>query len=695
MPVFDTRGFLVDGLRVVAELCRCTSEDVAQRLGLLSTTAAPTLPWVSQRLSVVEQIAEECVRCGGMAPSGLTNDELERLIRPQLPEFLLPHQRRVVAAMLLQEMVATNIAMFEHMGPHHTISALTQSIWYTPNLPYNSSGGVVWGRPGTGKTILTLGIAVATGVRTLCVVPAGLVKQWESEARRFNVPCCCLYGNQRDDGSLVVITSYETLVKRRAVPMCERLVCDEATERSSESNIVQLLNTAEFSRRWVLTASILGKKDSFDALATIDDLLACTPVHNPVSRVSVGTIVDAVPADSTVAEQLRYLSTGTRHRAAKHYLKRLGFPRHRCPVLGRLSTVIQYSDHVPVQSEAQCVRVGIQQDTHNVFTARRWWGWSRNLRVIPLLRLGLNFEFTSDQIIDRLRALRPDDLRQFTDGRSVQMQPMRCSSVEEMVSQLVQVGDNTDAYYRTQVSLLGHDDELCAICLEHIPRHDAVMTQCGHIMHRECAQRSLRATGQCWCRFRLRAGPSLFALAENVAPEVSVSSAEVQSASRLESTLTPTAKLVRVLEHSSDLLTRDVPHLVFCETPLTARFIQRQLAQLFPGRVASLDSDVPIWRKQRLMGEFQSGAFDCLVLTYRAGGVGVNFQRARSVILADAPMYEQQYQQAVGRVIRYGQSEQAVEIALYTVDGTMEQLLPWPNDTFDWSDVSFGFYHDQ
>jgi len=686
---FDTRGFLTDGLRVVSRMCGCTCEDIAHKIGFLSTSDTPTLPWASQRLSLVERIAEDCVRAGGMAPSGFVNTDLENAITPQLPEFLLPHQRGLLASMLLQEMIATNLAVFEAMGSHHSISCLTQAIWAAPELPFNSSGGVLWCAPGVGKTILSLALALVTGVRTLVVVPAGLVRQWESEARRFGVPCCCLYGNRRDDGSLVVITSYETLVKRREVPLCDRLVCDEATERSSESNIVQLLNAADFSRRWVLTASILGKKDSYDALATVDDLLACTPRNYPVSKVTVGTVVEAVRADTVDSLGLRELSTGTRHKFAKHYLKRLAFPRHRCPVLGRLSTVIHFSNDVPVQTRTECTRVRVAQDTRAVYDARRWWGWSRNLRVVPMLRLGLNFQFTSEELIDRLRSLRPDDLRQFTDGRSVQMQPLRCETATELVDQLVRVGENTAEYYRTQVSLLASDDEICPICLDHIPRHDCVLTQCGHLHHRECAQRALRATGQCWCRFRLRDGPALFAL--NTVPDV-VDVPPVSNASRIESSLTPTAKLLRVMEHASELLSQGTPHLIFVEKAITARFIQQQLAAVFPGRIAALDSDCSIGRKQRLMAEFQDGGFDALVLTYRAGGIGVNFQRARSVLLADAPLYEQQYIQAIGRVLRFGQVESTVNVAMYCVENTMEQDLPWRNNTIDWSGVSFGFY---
>ncbi len=686
---FDTRGFLTDGLTVVARMCGCTQEDVAHKIGFLSTGATPMLPWSSQRLALVERIAEDCVRAGGMAPSGFVNTELENSITQHLPEFLLPHQRRLLASMLLQEMIATNMAVFEAMGSHHSISCLTQAIWASPALPFNSSGGVLWCAPGVGKTILSLALALVTGIRTLVVVPAGLVRQWEREAQRFGVPCCCLYGNHRDDGSLVVITSYETLVKRREVPLCDRLVCDEATERSSESNIVQLLNAADFSRRWVLTASILGKKDSYDALATVDELLACTPRNYPVSKVTVGTVVEAVRPDMVDSQGLRELSTGTRHKFAKHYLKRLCFPRHRCPVLGRLSTVIHFSNEVPVQTRTEVTRVAVQQDTRDVYEARRWWGWSRNLRVVPLLRLGLNFQLTSEELINRLRSLRPDDLRQFTDGRSVQMQPLRCETAAQLVERLLQAGDNNADYYRTQVSLLASDDEICPICLDHIPRHDSVITQCGHLYHRECAQRALRATGACWCRFRLRDGPAMFAL--NTVPEV-VDELPTVNASRIESSLTPTPKLLRVMEHAAELLAHNTPHLIFVEKAVTARFIQQQLAAMFPGRVAALDSDCPIGRKQRLMSDFQDGAFDALVLTYRAGGIGVNFQRARSIILADAPMYEQQYIQAVGRVLRFGQTETTVRVTMYCVENTMEHHLPWRNNAFDWSAVNFGFY---
>ena len=100
--------------------------------------------------------------------------------------------------------------------------------------------------------------------------------------------------------------------------------------------------------------------------------------------------------------------------------------------------------------------------------------------------------------------------------------------------------------------------------------------------------------------------------------------------------------------------------------------------------------DVAITRKHRIMREFQEGRFDVLVLTYKAGGVGVNFQRASTILMADVPLFSQEYRQAVGRVARYGQAAGCVNVVRFYVENTMESVLPWEDNTFRWSDVNFG-----
>lgn len=694
--MFDTRGILADGVEVVSTLLQRSIEEVTRIIGMPpAPVAPPPLPWTSPtRLNYLYRLGAAAREDGGyIGAFGIRSPELEELIVSRLPLFLLPHQCGAVARMILQETLATNMGAFEALDDQRSVSVVNENVWTAPNLPFKSSGGVLWADTGAGKTIMALALALVTGVRTLCVVPAGLVRQWESEANQFGLPVYCMYGNTQDDGSLIVVTSYNTLLRRlqhRAVPECGRVVFDEGTERHHNSAIVRAIERMSIKRRWVLTASIMGRKDSPHALLTVDRLLACTPYAQPTSYLAGNIEVSYQPRAPSI-ESAREMATGTRFETASAFL---GRPDHHVyrdragmALLGRISSVVQRCDAAPPVTEIFHTSVPVQQDTSATIEARAWWGWSRNTSVVPILRLGLNFNMEAGDLIERLRLLRPDDVRQFRDGRELQMQPHACSSINELVAEIMRVSQQSGMreYYQTQATLLGSHEEACPICLDEVSPTEAVLTQCGHLYHKECAQQTLRATGRCWCRFVLRPGSALFSLSRGVA----VPEHPPRPASRLEGTLLPTTKLLRVLEHSYDLIANDTPHLIFVDHAMTARFIAEKLEEVLPGKARAM-VDIPITRKHRIMRDFQAGKFDVLVLTYKAGGVGINFQRASTILMADVPLFNQEYQQAVGRVARYGQQAGCVNVVRFFVENTVESVLPWEDNTFRWSDINFG-----
>ncbi|CAK3936999.1 Transcriptional regulator ATRX [Lecanosticta acicola] len=84
-----------------------------------------------------------------------------------------------------------------------------------------------------------------------------------------------------------------------------------------------------------------------------------------------------------------------------------------------------------------------------------------------------------------------------------------------------------------------------------------------------------------------------------------------------------------------------------------------------------IDGSIATAKREPILKDFQAGKTDVMVISTKAGGVGLNIQRANRVIILDAhfnPTYEEQ---AIGRAYRLGQKK-SVFVYRFMVGGTFE-----------------------
>jgi hypothetical protein len=760
----------MEGVKTLSEVSRMSEEGVAKQLGAHSWELSqaqppqpvpayfgaqtPQMTWSftnsmsAQAREIRDGMAIQGADCWlstrrgsvPLLPVPTTASDLTAPLQSHLhtlAPFLLPHQIPVVAQMLVKEAVCTTRhAFFVGAELKTVVSAVTLDAWQLPATPYNSTGGVLWAPVGAGKTVMTFALSLLH--RTLVVVPARLVKQWEEEARKFGIRVALAYGPHKSEPAAdaqVVLTSFETFVGRQSDYGCERLVMDEAIEKGENTAAVQLLERTPIVRRWCLTASVLGRSNAYSKCTVYDRLLRTYPemfTHvldrepsDGSKYVSVsggmGRILDANWYMNTTPHTYgNYFSPCDDHRRlssvggldpflravtprfifsissvdTRRYIGdgRVSYRRTLTYIpLGRVCHTLVRGSSTPAQYSVSHVDHVVSVNARAVIEVREWWGWSRQLRALGILRAGLNFQFTAEELRDRLSPFHPSAVSQGVD-----VTVESCASPEEFVNAIMKATTSgvVRAFVEQQVALVhaASDDDMltCPICLESIEWPVVVLGQCGHAFCRECGQAFLRARRMCWCRHRLTDKPALFHLAPGVpsSPLPPV----VEAATRLSSNGTPppTAKLVAAMDCVADIVRAQRVQVVFCELGMTAQFMKADIQARFPGaKLRVLSGAQSITQKHRIIDEFQRGEVAALFLTYALGGVGLNFQNASDVVIADVPVYQNEYDQAVGRVARHGQTHPEVRVHVFRSDNYTEMhLLPVANgSTLGWHEV--------
>jgi hypothetical protein len=116
-------------------------------------------------------------------------------------------------------------------------------------------GGVLCADGGLGKTWMMLALYLRNPVRTLCVVPIGVLKHWKSVADRMGVDVSVWHGDSKDCSKSFVLTTCRTLMRGAPFVDFDRLILDEAHRVKCKSVSMEYLRMLPARIRWYVSAT--------------------------------------------------------------------------------------------------------------------------------------------------------------------------------------------------------------------------------------------------------------------------------------------------------------------------------------------------------------------------------------------------------------------------------------------------------
>ena len=115
--------------------------------------------------------------------------------------------------------------------------------------------------------------------------------------------------------------------------------------------------------------------------------------------------------------------------------------------------------------------------------------------------------------------------------------------------------------------------------------------------------------------------------------------------------------------------------LIFSSYVEILKFVKAFLLQCGEcGTIGFFDGETPPKERNRIVGDFQKGLLNVLLLSYGVGGVGLTLTKATKVILLETNWNWAEIQQAIFRAYRYGQTKPVTSYQLIS-DGTMEDKV--------------------
>jgi SNF2 family DNA or RNA helicase len=145
----------------------------------------------------------------------------------------------------------------------------------------------------------------------------------------------------------------------------------------------------------------------------------------------------------------------------------------------------------------------------------------------------------------------------------------------------------------------------------------------------------------------------------------------------LEEFISQSQKLERMLEMIEEILERGEKCIIFSQFTRMGELMQKILEHKYHFPVLFFHGGVPEAQRQQIVDAFQSPDLDSppiLILSLRAGGIGLNLTQAQTVFHFDRWYNPAVEDQATDRAYRIGQKHQ-VNVYKYISLGTIEEKI--------------------
>jgi len=235
-----------------------------------------------------------------------------------------------------------------------------------------------------------------------------------------------------------------------------------------------------------------------------------------------------------------------------------------------------------------------------------------------------------------------------------------------------------------------HVEEECPICLERPPVHDAVIAPCAHAFCRDCLFSCLDNGGKCpVCDEPVRKS-DVIALSKSAAGETDASRVGAPQNHALSSARDALRDALRGAESAKlAAVVRELDHVWDVDPRAKILIFSQFLGFLDLLQLSLGESDVPFSRLDGGMNLKQRGSaleqFNAplesnsrgfvLLLSMKAGGVGLNLVAASAVFVVDPWWNPAVEDQCINRIHRIGQLAPLVRVRKFVVEDSVEEKI--------------------
>ncbi|XP_029973558.1 helicase-like transcription factor [Salarias fasciatus] len=237
---------------------------------------------------------------------------------------------------------------------------------------------------------------------------------------------------------------------------------------------------------------------------------------------------------------------------------------------------------------------------------------------------------------------------------------------------------------KLRLVLASGSDEECSVCLDSV--HLPVITHCAHVYCRPCIAQviSTEQNARCpLCRSEIKTS-ELVEYSEETEDENSGNSDKWRTSSKVQALM---GNLLRLRSEDGSrkclVVSQFTRFLTLLETPL------REHGFTF----VRLDGSLTQKRRTQVIKEFQSAAADSptvMLLSLKAGGVGLNLTAASHVFLMDPAWNPAAEEQCIDRCHRLGQKRNVVVTKFIVKDSVEENMVKIQRQKQDLLEKAFG-----